>query len=143
MKQRGHTLRNGRCSIPGCCYLITAVTTDRTPIFRDHTHARLAARAFYADSVRAHGQTLAYVVMPDHVHWLLKLEGSLSEGVRLYKSTVSVQIDGPVWQRGFHDHALRQEEDLLATARYIVANPLRANLVKSVGAYPYWNAAWL
>jgi REP element-mobilizing transposase RayT len=143
MRFRGYALRKGRCAIPGCCYLVTAVTLNRFPAFRDHRHARIAARAFYADSVQIHGQTLAYVVMPDHIHWLLRLKGSLSEAVRLYKSTVSVRIACPLWQRGFHDHALRQEEDLLAAARYIVANPVRANLVQSVGEYPYWNAVWL
>jgi REP element-mobilizing transposase RayT len=50
---------------------------------------------------------------------------------------------GTVWQSGFHDHALRREEDLKATARYLVANPLRAGLVKSLRDYPFWNAVWL
>ena len=33
---------------------------------------------------------------------------------------------------GFHDRALRRDEDTLSTARYIVANPLRAGLVKNI-----------
>jgi REP element-mobilizing transposase RayT len=49
----------------------------------------------------------------------------------------------PVWQNGFHDHALRQEEDLAEVARYIVANPLRAGLVERLGDYPHWHAIWL
>lgn len=32
---------------------------------------------------------------------------------------------------------------MLAVARYIIANPIRAKLVRRVGDYPYWNAAWL
>ena len=35
------------------------------------------------------------------------------------------------------------EPDELATARYVVANPLRAGLVTSIGDYPFWDAAWL
>ncbi len=31
----------------------------------------------------------------------------------------------------------------LAIARYIVANPLRAGLVKKLGDYPYWDSIWL
>jgi REP element-mobilizing transposase RayT len=50
---------------------------------------------------------------------------------------------GQLWQKSFHDHALRKEEDLLAIARYIVANPLRAGLVKKIGDYPLWDAIWL
>jgi REP element-mobilizing transposase RayT len=49
----------------------------------------------------------------------------------------------PVWQRGFHDHALRGDEDVRAIARYIVANPLRAGLVRAIGDYPWWDAEWL
>lgn len=50
---------------------------------------------------------------------------------------------GPVWQRGFHDHALRREEDLRAVACYIVGNPLRAGLVQHVGDYPLWDTIWI
>ena len=33
---------------------------------------------------------------------------------------------GPIWQKGFHDHALHKEENLKTVTRYIIANPLRA-----------------
>jgi hypothetical protein len=33
--------------------------------------------------------------------------------------------------------------DLQSVARYIVANPLRAGLVKHLGDYPLWDAIWL
>ncbi|MFB6261862.1 MAG: transposase, partial [Thiohalorhabdaceae bacterium] len=49
----------------------------------------------------------------------------------------------PVWQPGFHDRAIRREEDLEAVARYVVANPLRAGLVDRIADYPHWDAAWL
>ncbi|TXL18578.1 hypothetical protein BMR04_00075 [Methylococcaceae bacterium HT3] len=48
-----------------------------------------------------------------------------------------------LWQDGYHDHAVRKEEDLLQIARYIIANPLRAGLVKKVADYPLWDAIWL
>ncbi|NJC47919.1 UNVERIFIED_ORG: hypothetical protein GGR78_001170 [Xanthomonas campestris] len=28
-------------------------------------------------------------------------------------------------------------------ARYLIANPLRAELVERVGDYPFWDAIWL
>jgi REP element-mobilizing transposase RayT len=49
----------------------------------------------------------------------------------------------PVWQRGFHDHALRRDEDIVRVARYIVANPLRAGLVSRIGDYPLWDSVWV
>ncbi|MNW20243.1 hypothetical protein D3C71_2205540 [compost metagenome] len=48
-----------------------------------------------------------------------------------------------LWQKGFHDRALRREEDLLKVARYVVANPLRAGLVEKLGDYPLWDAIWV
>jgi len=50
---------------------------------------------------------------------------------------------GRLWQPGFHDRALRREQDLQPLARYIVANPLRAGLVKRLGDYPLWDAIWV
>jgi REP element-mobilizing transposase RayT len=49
----------------------------------------------------------------------------------------------PRWQEGFHDHALRREEDLRDIARYIVLNPVRAGLVRNIREYPLWDAVWL
>ncbi len=52
-------------------------------------------------------------------------------------------VAAPVWQRGFHDHAVRREETLRDIARYIVANPLRRGLVHTVGDYSLWDAVWV
>jgi hypothetical protein len=46
-------------------------------------------------------------------------------------------------EAGFHDHAVRSEEELPALARYIVANPVRAGLVARTGLYPHWDAVWV
>lgn len=89
--------------------------------------------------------------MPDHLHFLGTLESGaeLSPGISRIKSTIARAVNGvrgasgPLWASAYHDHALRREEDLLAVARYIVANPVRAGLVRSVREYPYWNAIWL
>jgi REP element-mobilizing transposase RayT len=50
---------------------------------------------------------------------------------------------GAIWDVGFHDRALRRDEDVKVVARYIIANPIRAGLVKQVGDYPLWNVIWL
>jgi REP element-mobilizing transposase RayT len=55
----------------------------------------------------------------------------------------SGEMERSPWDRGFHDHALRSDEDVRKVARYIVANPIRAGLADNVLGYPYWNAVWL
>ncbi|MBK6743666.1 MAG: transposase [Hydrogenophilales bacterium] len=144
-------MRKGRVSESGRIYLVTAVTEQRVPVFRDFTCARLLVSELRAADTLGLSKTWAFVVMPDHIHWLLELtEGELSKTVLRVKSRSAIAInramgDGGqrVWQKGFHDHALRAEDDLQQTARYVIANPVRAGLVASVRDYPHWDAAWL
>jgi putative transposase len=89
--------------------------------------------------------------MPDHLHWLFQLGEcqDLGTAIKTLKARSAWAIGrkrgqrGTLWQRGYHDHAVRSEEDLRAIARYIVANPLRAGLVHKIGDYPLWDAIWL
>lgn len=99
---------------------------------------------------RGMAETLAWVLMPDHLHWLVRLQDlGLSELMRRVKSRSSyaikraTELEGRVWQSGYHDRALRRDEDLLSVARYVVANPLRAGLVNRLGDYPHWDAVWV
>ncbi len=94
--------------------------------------------------------SLAWVVMPDHFHWLVELRsGNLSDLMRKVKTGSALAVtkekgeSSRVWQKGYHDRAVRREEDLLQMARYIVANPIRAGLVTRYGDYPLWDAIWL
>jgi putative transposase len=148
---RSHALRGGRFSESGRAYLLTAVTHKRQPVFNDWRLARL----LITEMRRLHDAKLiescAWVIMPDHLHWLVQLGPlALSTLMQQLKSRSAIAINkaypghqGRLWQKGFHDHALRREEDLLATARYIVANPLRAGLTQRIGDYPLWDAIWL
>ena len=148
----GHSaLRKGRASIEGQIYLVTTATLQREPLFADFKAARVAALSFEDKAVLADAKLLAWVLMPDHFHGLLQLgeKTSLQNMVNRLKSASARRVNramgrkGPLWANAYHDHALRHEEDLLATARYIVANPVRAGLVRHVGDYPFWNAIWL
>jgi REP element-mobilizing transposase RayT len=148
---RGHALRTGRFSEPGRAYLLTAVTHERKPVFNDWQLARLLiAEMRHAHESKAI-ESLAWVLMPDHLHWLIELSDTPVQALmQRIKSRSAIAINktsavhnGKLWQRGFHDRALRREDDMQAIARYIVANPLRAGLVRRIGDYPLWDAIWL
>ncbi len=89
--------------------------------------------------------------MPDHWHGLVELGASeaLPRNVGRAKAKATrewnreVGKEARLWAPGFHDHAVRREKDVIDIARYIIANPLRAGLVKRVGDYPFWDAVWL
>ena len=80
---------------------------------------------------------LAYCIMPDHLHVLIHGEEKpkdLRTWVRDFKKyTTYVCRDdigtNKLWQRGYHEHVVRKDEDLLKKAEYIVNNPLRKGIV--------------
>jgi len=143
-------LRRGRVSIPGQLYLLTTTVAGREPVFGDFATARLMVEQLRHAERTGMVRSLTWVVMPDHLHWLIELERvSLATLMRRVKCRSTCLINkafgrtGRLWQQGFHDRALRREEDVVAVARYIVANPIRAGLVCKAGDYPHWDAIWL
>ena len=148
----GRDLRKGRVSIENNIYLVTILTQGRRLLFKRLECGRVVVCSLQYAEKSGFASTLAYVVMPDHLHWLMSLENqaSLSDVVGRIKRNTSRQINRELgctgvsaWQRGFHDHALRSEEDVRDVARYIVANPLRAGLVRRVGDYSLWDAVFV
>ena len=145
-----NNLRTGRFSETGRSYLITTVTAERRPLFLDFATARLLIQEMRRCTAEGLASSLAWVVMPDHLHWLVTLEhGGLARLIKRLKAhsaqVINRQHDlhGRVWQPGYHDRAVRHEDNVRAMARYIVANPLRAGLVERVADYPHWDAIWV
>ena len=141
-------LRTGRWSVSGQLYLITWTTSQRKPQFLNPELARAAARTISSVELWLPSCCLCWVLMPDHWHGLIELgEGAnLSTVVQRIKGVTaryvnrSCAFDGPLRAKGFHDHALRRDEAMEQTARYIIANPVRAGLVEDPMDYPYWDA---
>lgn len=123
----------------GVIALLTACTEKKRPLFRDPRLASAAAEEIQ----RLHGETwriLGYCVMPDHIHLLaLNIEGSLADLMKRLKGRLSTRLRGrvetPIWQRSFHDHILRRNEDINRTVLYLLENPVRAGLVSDWSQY--------
>ena len=150
-RAHAHHLRKHRVSDINRGYLLTTVTRNRSPVFRDFQLARLAIHQLRHCDETGHSTTLAFVLMPDHLHWLVQLrQGTLAGLMQRFKSRSAAAINRAnhtpgtsLWQPGFHDHAIRDGEDIRHLARYVIANPIRAGLVETIGQYPHWDAAWL
>lgn len=77
-----------------------------------------------------------FVVMPNHVHWLVKPESGskLEDILRSIKQFSANQINrivgrsGSVWQKESYDHLVRDREELTRIRGYIAANPGKAGL---------------
>ncbi|WP_305805742.1 transposase [Stenotrophomonas sp. YIM B06876] len=142
-------LLRGRVSHIGTLYSITTVTAGRRPLFRADGNARIVIDAMRRSDRNKLTCTLAWAVMPDHLHWLIQLRrGTLADCLRELKSHSAKHINqlnqarGSVWQAGYHDHAVRHHESLHALTAYILHNPVRAGLCTHPSGYPYVWCRW-
>ena len=149
----------GRYSGSGQVYLVTTVTAQRWPFFSDFNVARCVVGEMRRVNDAGYVNSMAWVLMPDHLHWLFQLgenctlaqvmqnfKGRSSLAVKLLAEKQAVGqavMPESIWQRAYHDRALRQEDDVLSVARYLAANPLRAGLVASLSDYAHWDAVWV
>ena len=85
-----------------------------------------------------HLELIKYVVMPNHIHAIIRIGCDKDSGKRpnlntvvgLYKSGVTRKIreihpDLVVWQRSFHDHVIRNQQGYEKIWTYIDNNPLK------------------
>ncbi|HHO58833.1 MAG TPA: transposase, partial [Thiotrichales bacterium] len=104
-------LRKGRYSQSGRLYFITAVTRQRVPCFSDFYCARLLVNQLREIHRQSQLDSLAWVVMPDHFHWLFQLgdQTSLSEVMRSVKARTAIAVNdhlhrqGALWQKSYYD----------------------------------------
>ncbi|MBN5088535.1 REP-associated tyrosine transposase [Stenotrophomonas maltophilia] len=142
-------LRYGRYSCTGNVYSLTTVALDREPFFADASNVAILVEALRFVEHKGVSHSFTWVVMPDHLHWLMELRGgTLAECMALLKSRSSRLLNrrlerrGSLWQHGYHDHAVRSDESLHEKAMYILANPVRAGLACVMGEYPYAWCRW-
>jgi REP element-mobilizing transposase RayT len=139
-----------RSSEPGASYHLSFCTVDRQPLLTQPEAARIAKAAIEEQAARGHCINHTWVLMPDHVHWLLSLtEASCLPFVVAACKANSARamkgiglVDGSPWQPKYYEHKIRADEDLQQQARYLIANPLRAGLVSRLADYPWWWAQW-
>ena len=141
-KGNSHALRKGRYSQSRQIYHLVLTCENRRQVFAEPCLAKHAVLSMKRLTPEA--ETIAFVVMPDHIHWLIQLNDTknLSDTVRLLKVFIAHKA-GSIWEKGFYDHAVRKEEDLKSIARYIVLNPVRAGLTKTIREYPWWDCIYV
>ena len=76
-----------------------------------------------------------YAVMPNHIHLLLQIHTdtdgrpmvapTISTVIQQLKGVITKCIGQPVWQKLFHDHIIRNEQDYLKIWEYIDNNPAK------------------
>jgi putative transposase len=107
----------------------------------------------FIDVLRTYMQTKKFivhdfVVMPNHVHILLTLPGDITlekamqliKGSFSYRANKEIGFRGEVWQRGFSDARVNDEQSFQQHREYIENNPVKAGLADSPEEYPSGSA---
>jgi REP element-mobilizing transposase RayT len=85
-----------------------------------------------------------YCFMADHLHLLVEGQSEEADLVAFAKD-IKRRIayyyprtdDEPVWQKGYFERVLRDDEATLTVAKYILENPVRKGLVREPRDYPF------
>jgi putative transposase len=142
--------RIARFVVPGLAHHVTQRGNRRERIFFSADDYALY-RDLLASQCRKQGVACwAYCLMPNHVHLILvpdrkeSLGRALGETHRRYSTAINARlgVTGHLFQARFGSAAM-DEEHLMAAARYVALNPVRARLVErpedwrwsSVGAH--------
>ena len=124
-------------------YLLTLRCAAGARALEEHAFTRQCIDALRRYSEKHRLGIMAYCFMPDHLHLLLQGRpgASVPDFVKEFKQRAGYdyrQAHGrQLWQKSYHDHILRGEEDVERVARYVIGNPVRAGLVRHAEDYPY------
>lgn len=72
-----------------------------------------------------------YVIMPNHIHLILSVNHSDGRIISAptvigqFKRYVTKTVGFSIWQKGFYDHIIRDNEDYITKAQYIENNPAK------------------
>lgn len=128
-------------------YFLTWCCFERQPLFREG----LAVANAPAQIVRACEPSrialTACCFMPDLLHMLVMGIQPDSDGRKFFRLAKqyagyghSQAFGGRLWQRYGYEHVVRSTQTSRAVSRYILENPIRAGLVKTVDEWPYSGA---
>jgi putative transposase len=127
-------------------YFVTLCTKPRQPLFDRPELRAILEENWYALPQRFQGLQLdEFVIMPDHIHFIVWLDSAISGGITLgdiikaYKSltfkawlkyieTNHLHEQAKFWQRNYMERIIRTNNDLIEKRAYICNNPLRTEM---------------
>ena len=148
-------MRYRRAWMPGGTYFFTLVTYRRQPILLNPANLKRLGIAFRHICRRYPYHLDGVVVLPDHLHCLLRLpadDADFAVRVRLIKSYFTRAATGvvakqsssrkrhherPVWQRRYWEHLIRDRDDWRRHLDYLHFNPVKHGYVRDVSEWRY------
>jgi putative transposase len=138
MAQRRLMPSHPRTKFPGAVYHVSARGKNRQAIFLSDCD-RLFFLSLLERAVAKYGLIIhAYCLMANHYHLLLETpRANLSAGMQLLNGSFARHMKkehalaGAIFERPYHAVLIELESQFLETARYIVLNPVRANVIRN------------
>jgi len=71
-----------------------------------------------------------YIIMPNHIHLILTIDTNrrpmvaptVATVIKQFKGAASKEAGTSIWQKGYYDHIIRNENDFNETMKYITFN---------------------
>lgn len=141
-------MKPGRLISPPGTYFVTFSTWQRRRLFVIESYVRPFLKTLYGYRREGKFALHAFVIMPEHVHLLLTPSDdvTIERAIQLIKGGYSHALGAmigrkrEVWQRGFTDHRIRDEEDFAHHRDYLQQNPVVRGLVAAPSEYRYSSA---
>jgi putative transposase len=135
-------VRYRRNRIAGATYFFTVTLRDRrSDLLLREVNARDAWRAAAG---RVPHTVIAAVVLPEHLHTVIRMDDDTADYPRLWqdiKKGFTRRTSGPggssAWQSRYWERTVRSEEELQALVDYVHINPLKHGLVSAVAEWPH------
>jgi putative transposase len=125
-------------------YFLTICTDRRQRALANGTLATEVRTKLLECSAAYRFAVTAYCLMPDHLHGLFEASSEDSDFrrfVAMCKQRTAFayrqQTRRRLWQDGYCERILRDDEPVIGIAAYIVHNPLRAHLCERLEEYPF------
>jgi putative transposase len=124
-------------------FFATTKTTRGVPLLQSDASLLIDVLRSYVAAGKFHIHD--FVIMPNHLHMLLTVgrEMTIEKAMRFIKGGCSYRLRkeyrylGEVWQRGFSEVRIVDQESFLRHREYIAANPVKAGLAEGPEQYPY------
>jgi putative transposase len=134
---------------PGFTYFVTTKTWQNHEVFRVAENAEIVVECILRYRDDGAYQLHEFVVMPNHLHLLLTpaVDATVETAMQFIKGGSSHQIHKvrghkmQIWQPGFHEESVRDQEDYRRKTEYIRSNPVESHLVKNAGSWLFSSAA--
>ena len=141
-------MKPGRLISPPGTYFVTFSTWQRRRLFVVENYARQFLKTVYRYRCQGRFQLHAFVVMPEHVHLLLTPANNVTveHAVQLIKGGYSHALGEilgrrrEIWQRGFTEHRIRDNQDFSNHENYIHRNAVERRLASDPSEYRYCSA---